>query len=144
MAAQALEDPRLAGAVIITGHADCFSRAVSLLEAFGLPNGILPLDEIEELGFVEQTGFFWVKQNKKKAEHYFKVTKTLCSYAKEISGYFEKKGVKKLTGVKVRELLLWVSIVEISTDESRPGQTYFKSAAGLGRWHPSEAFSLPK
>lgn len=139
--ASSLVDLKQEGALVFHDHSACFHQAVQVLQAHGLPDGLLPLDEIQECGYVETTGYFWVKQ-KSPNTHYFKGIGRNVSYAKEISGYFEDKGLKKLTGVKAKELLIWVSIVEITTSESHAGQIFFKSAAGIGKWYPAEAFAL--
>jgi hypothetical protein len=129
------------GAEVVLGHEASLPRAIAMLRDQGLPDGLLPLHNIEEVGFVSRTGFFWVKQ-KKASEHFFKLIKTKVSYALEVNGYIEKNKLRKLQGVKAKELLLWIAITEIYGDDSHPGQTFFKSSAGIGRWHPTEAFFL--
>jgi len=49
MASQAIECHR-AGAEVFTRDATCRKKSVELLEEFGLPNGILPLEDIQEFG----------------------------------------------------------------------------------------------
>lgn len=44
----------------------------------GLPNGLLPLKDMEECGYVKETGFVWLKQ-KKKTEHKFEKIDKSCS-----------------------------------------------------------------
>ncbi|KAH7439253.1 hypothetical protein KP509_04G052200 [Ceratopteris richardii] len=134
-------DQQREGALVLKGHETCMESAIAMLVRFGLPDGLLPLQEIEEVGFVESTGYFWVLQ-KKSTEHVFKAIKTKTSYAKEVNGFIEKQRLRKLSGVKAKELFLWVSIDEIFMDDAHPNQIYFKSSAGLGRWHPASAFSL--
>ncbi|KAI5071870.1 hypothetical protein GOP47_0014121 [Adiantum capillus-veneris] len=140
--ATVLVDQQRAGAQVLKGHDACSENAIAMLTRHGLPDGLLPLEDIEEVGFVESTGYFWVKQKKNSSDHLFKAIRTKTAYGKEVSGFIEKQRLKKLAGVKAKELLLWVSIVEIFMDDAHPGQIYFKSAAGLGRWHPASAFSL--
>jgi hypothetical protein len=53
--------------------------AISLLEEFGLPLGLLPLADVIEVGFVSSTGYMWIVQ-KKKVEHNFKMPSKLVSY----------------------------------------------------------------
>lgn len=139
--APAIANEKKEGAEVVHGHGASLPRAIAMLRDQGLPDGLLPLRDIAEVGFVSRTGFFWVKQSK-PSEHFFKLIKTRVSYALEVSGYIEKNRLRKLQGVKARELLLWVGITEIYGDDAHPGQTFFKSSAGIGRWHPSEAFFL--
>lgn len=133
-----------ANAVVVRGHAACWERAVELLRANGLPAGLLPLDDMEEAGFVEATGYFWVRQKKAKQHHFPLISKT-CHYAQEISGHFQKGCLRGLAGVKSKEaLLLWFAIADIFTNPSKhPGEIYFKTQSGLGKWLPAEAFALP-
>ena len=63
--------------------------------------GLLPLADVVEVGFVKATGYMWIVQ-KKDVEHNFKMISKLVSYDKEITGYVEKKRIKKLKGVKPR------------------------------------------
>eukprot|EP00249_Psilotum_nudum_P032584 c48315_g1_i1 orf=109-534(-) len=129
------------GAQVYTGHACAFEEAVNLLKSHNLPDGLLPLDVIEELGYVEQTGYFWVKQTKSK-DHYFKGISRHVAYAKEVCGYLEGNSLRKLNGVKAKELMLWLPIVEISQRDSHPARLFFKTNPGLGKWYPREAFVL--
>uniref|UniRef100_A0A2N9HJT0 Uncharacterized protein n=1 Tax=Fagus sylvatica TaxID=28930 RepID=A0A2N9HJT0_FAGSY len=101
------------GAIIKKDHQEGMQMAVSLLEEFGLPLGLLPLADIIEVGFVRSTGYMWILQ-KNKVEHNFKMISKLVSYGTEITGYVEKKRIKKLKGVKAKELMLWPPVSEIS------------------------------
>jgi hypothetical protein len=108
----------------------------------GLPDGLLPLQEIDEVGFVRGTGYFWVKQ-RHRSEHVFELINTRVSYAQHVCGFLEKNRLRKLQGVKVKELgVLWVSLGEISSPSSRPGFTYFKAIGVLGKYLPTSAFLL--
>eukprot|EP00249_Psilotum_nudum_P037122 c9513_g1_i1 orf=675-1100(-) len=139
MAAQVMDVQK--GAQIWKEHSSAFEESVRFLEAHGLPNGLLPLDDIEEMGYVQETGYFWVKQKTSK-KHYFSGMNNYVSYAKEVSGYLDGNSLKKLSGVKAKQLLLWVSIVEISQKESNPGYLFFKTPAGIGKWLRAEIFLL--
>ncbi|XP_057463924.1 uncharacterized protein LOC130753791 [Actinidia eriantha] len=94
------------GGVVKKGHDEGIKMGVSLLEEFGLPMGLLPLADVVEVGFVRDTGYMWIVQ-KKKVEHSFKVISKLVIYDTDITGYVEMKRIKKLKGVKAKELLLW-------------------------------------
>ncbi|KAI9379702.1 hypothetical protein POPTR_017G133300v4 [Populus trichocarpa] len=115
--------------------------AISLLEEFGLPLGLLPLADVIEVGFVSSTGYMWIVQ-KKKVEHNFKIPSKLVSYGTDITGYVSKKQIKKLKGVlKAKELMLWPPVNEITVDDPPTGKIHFKSLAGITKTFPVEAFA---
>ena len=128
------------GAIVKTGHEEGLKLAISLLEEFGLPLGLLPLAEVVEVGFVRATGYMWIIQ-KKKVEHNFKLISKLVSYSAEITGYVEQKKIKKLKGVKAKELMLWPPVSEILVDDPPTGKIHFKSLAGITKTFPVEAFA---
>lgn len=68
----------------------------------------------------------------------------LVSYDTEINGYVLKKKIKKLKGVKAKELILWPPVNEITVDEQSTGKIFFKSLAGITKIFPVEAFSAPQ
>ncbi|KAL0398473.1 UNVERIFIED_CONTAM: hypothetical protein Sradi_2190600 [Sesamum radiatum] len=100
------------GGIVKNGHEEGLKMAISLLEEFELPKGLLPLADVIEVGFVRSTGYMWIQQ-KKKVEHNFKMISKLVSYDTQITGYVEKKRIKKLKGVKAKELMLWPPVSEI-------------------------------
>jgi len=104
------------GAVVTKGHDEGMKAAAALLEEFGLPLGLLPLEEVTEVGFVWDTGYFWLAQLK-KVEHRFQKIGKQVSYDVEIAGYIQPKGIKKLKGVKAKELMLWPPINEMAVDD---------------------------
>ncbi|XP_031131974.1 uncharacterized protein LOC116033365 [Ipomoea triloba] len=134
-----MADPK-AGGVVKKGHEEGIKMAVSLLEEFGLPMGLLPLADVIEVGFVKSSGYMWIVQ-KKKVEHNFKMISKLVSYDTEIYGYVEKKRIKKLKGVKAKELMLWPPVSEISVDDPPTGKIHFKSLAGITKTFPVDAFA---
>nr|GMD11542.1 hypothetical protein TorRG33x02_248530 [Ipomoea batatas] len=134
-----MADPK-AGGVVKKGHDEGIKMAVSLLEEFGLPMGLLPLADVIEVGFVKSSGYMWIVQ-KKKVEHNFKMISKLVSYDTEIYGYVEKKRIKKLKGVKAKELMLWPPVSEISVDDPPTGKIHFKSLAGITKTFPVDAFA---
>ncbi|URD86926.1 hypothetical protein MUK42_28458 [Musa troglodytarum] len=130
------------GGVVKEGHEEGMKLAVSLLEEFGLPMGLLPLANVIEVGFVRATGYMWIVQ-KTKVQHNFKMVSKLVSYDAMIHGYVEKGRIKKLKGVKAKELLLWPPVHEITMDRDPPtGKIHFKSLAGVTKTFPVEAFAL--
>ncbi|KAK7290378.1 hypothetical protein RIF29_04760 [Crotalaria pallida] len=131
------------GAIVVKGHEEGNKLAISILEEFGLPLGLLPLADVIEVGFVRSTGYVWILQ-KKKVEHNFKLISKLVSYDTEINGYVLKKKIKKLKGVKAKELMLWPPVNEITVDEPPTGKIHFKSLAGITKTFPVEAFAAGK
>ncbi|GFY84774.1 hypothetical protein Acr_03g0015480 [Actinidia rufa] len=128
------------GGIVKNGHEEGLKMAISILEEFGLPLGLLPLADVVEVGFVKATGYMWIVQNK-NVEHKFKMISKLVSYDKEITGYVEKKRIKKLKGVKANELMLWPPVSQITVDEPPTGKIHFKSLAGITKTFPVEAFA---
>ncbi|XP_077219012.1 uncharacterized protein LOC143853163 [Tasmannia lanceolata] len=112
-----------------------------LLQEVGLPRGLLPLEDIIECGYVKETGFVWLKQKKKK-EHTFDKIGRLVSYAPLVTAYVEKCKIKKLTGVKTKEFLIWITLSEIYVNDPPTGKITFKTPAGLSRSFPTSAFEL--
>ncbi|GLJ30492.1 hypothetical protein SUGI_0603400 [Cryptomeria japonica] len=119
----------------------CYKKSLELLEAIGLPKGLLPLKNLEESGYVKETGFVWLKQ-KKPVEYYNKKIGRTVLYGTELTAYVEKHKMKKMTGVKTKELMVWVQITEMSLNEASNKKIYFKSSLGIGKSFPIEAFQL--
>ena len=133
-------DPK-EGGIVKQGHEEGLKFAVSLLEEFELPAGLLPLADVAEVGFVKSTGYMWIAQAK-KIEHEFKMITKLVSYDSSIEGFVEKRRIKKLKGVKAKELMLWPPVGEITVDDPPTGKIHFKSFAGITKTFPFEAFAL--
>ncbi|RRT56208.1 hypothetical protein B296_00007510 [Ensete ventricosum] len=127
------------GAEIIYGAEECYSHSVKMLEAVGFPKGVLPLRNLEECGWVQATGFVWMKQ-KEPYEHFFTGTNTRVRYDRVVTAYVETKKMKKMTGVRSKQVLLWVPITEMSITDADAAKIYFKSAVGIGRSFPVSAF----
>lgn len=130
------------GAEIVYGAEACYKHSIELLEELGFPKGVLPLQDLVECGRVRETGFVWMKQ-KAPYEHFFAGTNTRVSYSTEVTAYVEKSKMKKMTGVKSKQLLLWVPIVEMSLiDNNDPGskKIYFKTPMGIGKSFAATAF----
>ncbi|KAJ1688850.1 hypothetical protein LUZ63_013005 [Rhynchospora breviuscula] len=132
------KDDVRAGAEMIYGAEECYNHSMELLKALGFPEGVMPLKNLDEAGLVRETGFVWMKQ-KAPYEHLFKGTNTKVRYDTEVTAYVEDGKMKKMTGVKSKQMLLWVPIVEMSVEEGK--KIYFKSAVGIGRSFPASAFA---
>ncbi|KAL6570190.1 hypothetical protein OROMI_014704 [Orobanche minor] len=124
-------------------HGDeiCQEKSKLLLTEMNLPNGLLPLRDIEECGYVKETGFVWLKQ-KNKSEHKFEKIGKPVKYAAEVTAYVEPNRIKKLTGVKTKELLMWVTLSDIYLDDPPTGKITFRTPNGLFRSFPVEAFQV--
>ncbi|XVF10317.1 hypothetical protein REPUB_Repub07fG0172300 [Reevesia pubescens] len=133
------EDDQRAGAEIVYGAEECYRHSIELLEELGFPKGVLPLQDLEECGRVGQTGFVWMKQ-KAPYEHFFVATNTRVSYATEVTAYVEKLKMKKMTGVKSKQVFLWVPITEMSMEDPSSNKIYFKTPMGIGKSYPITAF----
>ncbi|KAK7344287.1 hypothetical protein VNO77_13727 [Canavalia gladiata] len=112
-----------------------------LLKEVGLPNGLLPLKDIEECGYEKESGFVWLKQ-KKSITHKFEKIGKLVTYAPEITAYVELGKIKKLTGVKTKELLVWITLSDIYIDDPPSGKITFQIPSGLFRTFPVSAFEI--
>ncbi|KAK4801816.1 hypothetical protein SAY86_000019 [Trapa natans] len=130
-----------ANAEVYYGDEICQEKSKFLLKEVGLPNGLLPLEDMEECGYVKETGFVWLKQ-RKKSSHKFEKIDRLVNYAPEITAYVEKSKIKKLTGVKTKELLVWVTLCDIFVDDPPTGKITFKTPSGLYRTFPVSAFEV--
>ncbi|GFZ07242.1 hypothetical protein Acr_19g0001790 [Actinidia rufa] len=53
-------------AEVYHGNGICQEKSKELLKEMGLPNGLLPLEDMEECGYVRETGFVWLRQKKKR------------------------------------------------------------------------------
>ncbi|OEL18165.1 hypothetical protein BAE44_0020815 [Dichanthelium oligosanthes] len=140
MAASMIESHR-AGAEVVNGDAICRKKSVELLEELGLPKGLLPMEGIREFGYNRATGFMWLVQGK-KVEHTFKKIKQTVSYAAEVTAFAEKGKLRKITGVKTKELMLWLSVVEVYVPEASPEKVTFKTGTGLSDSFDAVAFAL--
>ncbi|KAF3778233.1 hypothetical protein EJ110_NYTH32646 [Nymphaea thermarum] len=138
MVSQAIDSMR-GGAEIYVGEIECQKRAIQLLDEFGIPRGLLPLDNIVEVGIVRSEGFIWLRQKKRK-DHYFEQIGRSASFAAEISAFIEPRRMKKVSGVKAKELLLWIGVSEMLVDNSSSGNVHFKTQIGISRSFPISAF----
>ncbi|KEH24076.1 hypothetical protein MtrunA17_Chr7g0265421 [Medicago truncatula] len=124
-------------------HGDelCQVKSKELLKEISLPNGLLPLKDIIEVGYNRETGFVWLKQ-KNSITHKFEKIGKLVSYATEVTAYVENGKIKKLNGVKAKELLIWLNVADIYVDDPPTGKITFKATSGLSRTFPVSAFEV--
>ncbi|XP_072957372.1 uncharacterized protein [Typha angustifolia] len=142
MASQAIVD-HSEGAEIFQGDILCKNKSIEMLEELSLPKGLLPLEDIEEFGYNRAAGFIWFVQKKKK-DHTFKKIKQVVSYAPEVTAFVEKGKLKKITGVKTREMMLWLTVVEVFIENPTLGKITFKTGTGLSDSFNLSAFELEK
>ncbi|XP_015065502.1 uncharacterized protein LOC107010728 [Solanum pennellii] len=128
------------GAIVKKGHEEGFKMMISLLEEFEFPLGIFPVADVIEVGFVKNTGYMWIKQAK-KVEHKFKMFHTPASYDTEISGYIEKRRIKKVKGMKAKGPIVSPPVNEMIVDDPPNGNIQFKGLAGISRTLPLEFFA---
>ncbi|CAN8255648.1 unnamed protein product [Cochlearia groenlandica] len=125
-----------AKAEIYYGDKTCREKFGSLLTEIGLPNRLLSNQEIEECGYVKDTGFVWLKhkpkheKGKRNQDHRFRFDNVVVCFEDEVTAYFEPNKIKKLTGVKAKEFLVWISLGEIHVNRSS-GLITFKTQVGL-------------
>ncbi|KAD6796139.1 hypothetical protein R6Q59_019991 [Mikania micrantha] len=136
MASQLIESHR-ENAEIYTGEALCKAKSRELLAKFSLPKGLIPLADVSEVGYNASTGFVWVRRMK-KIDHIFRAIGRKVSYGCEVTAFVEDRRMRNLTGVKSKELLIWVTISDIRLSES--GKITFGTPAGLSRTFPATAF----
>ncbi|KAK4273383.1 hypothetical protein QN277_021798 [Acacia crassicarpa] len=123
------------------GDEMCQEKSKQLLKEIGLPNGLLPLKDMEECGIVRETGFVWLKQKKSMIHKFDKIGK-LVAYETLVTAVVEPGKIKKLNGVKTKELLIWVTLSDIYLDDPPTGKITFKTPAGLFRSFPVSAFMI--
>ncbi|KAG0451203.1 hypothetical protein HPP92_026359 [Vanilla planifolia] len=121
MASQSIESYRN-GAEVVSGDDLCKKKSIQLLEELCLPKGLFPLEDMEEFGYNREAGFVWLIQKKKK-DHVFKQIKRAVSYAPQ-----------------TKELLLWLSVVEVYFDKPTSEKLTFKTGTGLSDSFPASAF----
>ncbi|KAL9248233.1 hypothetical protein vseg_021578 [Gypsophila vaccaria] len=134
------EDVRAKATELYRGNDVCMAQARRLFKEVGFPNGLLPLRDVEECGYVEDTGFVWLKQ-KKEIDHKFEKINKMVRYATEVTAYVEPGKIKKLTGVKAKEIIIWVTINEITVETPDTNKIVFKNnATGVKKVFPTDAF----
>jgi hypothetical protein len=139
MASQAIEEHR-AGADVHT--ADCELRAREFLVELGLPDGLLPLPSLVEVGYNRATGFVWLRQSQSGGlTHTFDAIGKQVWYDAEVTAFVEPGRMHGMTGVKSKEMFIWVTLCEIVISPSGT-KIVFRTPAGLGRAFPVAAFQL--
>lgn len=123
------------------GDEMCQIKSKELLGEISMPNGLLPLKDIEECGYHRESGFVWLKQKASYNHKFVKVDRHVI-YSTEVTATVEVGKIKKLTGVKVKELMMWLPLHEIVMDEPPTGKITFRAVTGLFRTFPASAFEI--
>ncbi|KAB2035403.1 hypothetical protein E1A91_D04G152900v1 [Gossypium mustelinum] len=123
------------GAEIYHGTTLCKQKTQELLDHFHLPKGLMPLSHINEFGYNKITGFIWLNQEK-TVKYLFKEL-GLSSYGAEITAFIGDRQLKKLTGVKSKEMMIWITVSDISVDDTKvPSKICFANSMGLSKSYP--------
>lgn len=136
MSSQQIQSHR-ENAEIYTGDTLCKQKTHELLAKFSLPKHLIPLTNVTEVGHNNSTGFVWVKR-KNKVNHFFSMISRKVSYDCEVTAFVEDGRMRKVTGVKSKELLIWVTVSDIYVNGS--GKITFGTPTGLSRTFPVKAF----
>nr|BAH56855.1 AT1G09310 [Arabidopsis thaliana] len=75
-----------AKAEMYTGDEICREKTKCFLKEISMPNGLLPLKDIEEVGYDRESGVVWLKQ-KKSITHKFTEIDKLVSYGTEVTAF---------------------------------------------------------
>lgn len=127
-------------AEIYEGEAVCRQKSRLLLDEILLPRGLLPLDHIVELGINRATGFVWLKQRQKKVHRFSAIGRTV-SFETEVTAFVEEHRMRRVTGVKTKELFIWLNVTDIFVDDPSSGKISFANSSGIARSFPLSAFS---
>ncbi|MCD7451681.1 hypothetical protein HAX54_013002 [Datura stramonium] len=128
-------------AEVYTDPSMCMKKSLELLEEINMPRGLLPLEDIVEVGRNHESGFVWLKQ-KKETDHCFKKIKRTVTYAAEVTSFVENRRLKNITGVKTKEFAFWVNVSDISIKDPESNKITFAIPSGLKRTFPVSAFEL--
>ncbi|KAL5731770.1 hypothetical protein ACHQM5_004468 [Ranunculus cassubicifolius] len=129
-------------AEIVHGNELGQKKCAQMLKELDVPNGLLPLKDILEVGVNRKTGFVWVTQ-KKPTTHYFQKAGQLVQYGTEVTCFCARHRARKVTGLKVKEMFFWVSLGDIYIDEKDATKVTFKNpTTGFTRTLPVSAFEL--
>ncbi|KAH7682277.1 At5g01610-like protein [Dioscorea alata] len=140
MATQLIESNR-DGAEVYHGADLCKKKCIEVLEEMHLPRGLLPLNNLEEVGRNKATGFVWLRQPKSVKHDFDKIGRPV-SYATEVTAFLEDRRMKRVSGVKSKEMLIWVSLCDIFINDADGDKITFKTPTGLSRSFPVSAFEL--
>ncbi|AES64181.1 hypothetical protein MtrunA17_Chr2g0285991 [Medicago truncatula] len=128
-------------AEIFKGEAICKQKSRLLLDEMLLPRGLLPLDNIVEMGINRVTGFVWLRQRQKKVHRFNAIGRTV-SFDTEVTAFVEEHVMRRITGVKTKELFVWLPVSTIFIDDPSSNKILFANSSGIARSFPLSAFNL--
>ncbi|GKB98814.1 tRNA-modifying protein like protein [Tanacetum coccineum] len=99
----------------------------------------IPMTAVTEVGHNTAIGFVWVRR-KTKSQHLFSEIGRKVSYYVEVTAFVEEGRMRNLTGVKSKELLIWVRISDIFVGDHNNGKITFGTSSGLSRTFLVSAF----
>lgn len=136
----ALSKDMVSDAEIYHGDETCREKLSLLLSELGLPTRLVTAQEsLEEYGFVRAIGLVWLKL-RNRTEHRL-VDNIIVSYDTVVSAYVEPRKIRRLTGVRAKEFLIWMKLSEIQVAEDQGfGSITFKTPVGLSRSFPVSMF----
>ncbi|CAN0855246.1 hypothetical protein LINGRAHAP2_LOCUS6156 [Linum grandiflorum] len=123
------------------GDHNCRNKFKQLLSDNGLPTELLVVDDIQECGYVKDTGFVWLKLNK-ASNLLHKFDTVHLSYDEVITASLERNRIKNLTGVKAKEFLFRFKLTDIHVTgkAGKKATITFKTPTGLSKSFPLSLF----
>ncbi|KAK8577551.1 hypothetical protein V6N13_027821 [Hibiscus sabdariffa] len=81
---------------------------------------------------------------KQKAQELLDKVKDIgvSSYATEMTGFLEDRRMRKLTGIKSKEMMIWIILSDISIDRTDSNKIIFTTSMGLSKSFPLIAFEI--
>ncbi|XP_078433664.1 uncharacterized protein LOC144704955 [Wolffia australiana] len=126
------------GAEVYTGDEVCRQKTTELLEELNLPRGLLPIKNVQEVGINRHSGFVWLLQ-KQSLIYTFRRAGRVVQFGTEVTGFVEDRRMWRVTGVKSKELLMWVSLGEFFVDSDACKIT-FRTPVGISKTYPTSSF----
>ncbi|TYJ40131.1 hypothetical protein E1A91_A04G118200v1 [Gossypium mustelinum] len=92
----------------------------------------MPLNHLNEFGYKKTTRFIGLKQE--KAFKYLFKKLGLTSYGAEITTLTGDCQLKRLTGVKSKEMMIWITLFDVFMDDTKvPRKNYFANLMGFSQ-----------
>ncbi|MFQ6641453.1 hypothetical protein Gotur_014407 [Gossypium turneri] len=83
----------------------------------------------------QKTQFIWLKQE--KTFKYLFEELGLTSYGVEITAFIGDRQLKKLTGVKSKEMMIWITLFDVFVDDTKSrSKIYCSNSMGLSKSYP--------
>jgi hypothetical protein len=82
-----------------------------------------------------------MKQKSKKENRFKRITKTV-SYDAEVTMFVENGRLRNITGVKMKEMILWIAICKIYLQDPPSDKVVIAVPGGLSCTFPVAAFEL--